>query len=156
MTAPAGARFNRGSVITLGTLASDVAKVASAPGAPAMARTVPIVPNAQALSDPTMIHRYLIDIEARLHRIGELLGTDILGGGNLIRNVAMTANTVNTFAHRLGRTYIGFVVTHARPTGAWSPPYSPVFDMALPNNFSADKYISLECSWTGTIDVYVF
>lgn len=147
MTAP---RLVRGSVITSATLTTDTDKIKPAPAAPVQSRTVPV------FADKHSMQRWAMDLEQRVHQMMVLLGSAVLGGGNLIAGISITANTLKTVAHRLNRPATSCIAVRMLPTGNWTNTWGPVLQQALPTGYTSDKYIAIEANWSGSVDLYVF
>ena len=102
------------------------------------------------------MQRIVMDLERRVHELAVLVGSAILGGGNLITGIPLTANTLQTVAHHLGRPATHCIAVLMLPTGNWSSSWGPVLNRALPTGYTSDKYIAIEANWSGSCDLYVF
>ena len=73
-----------------------------------------------------------------------------LNSAVIIQNVAMTGGVTYQIPHSLGRAYTGWLVTRAQ-TAAWAG-----YETALATGLTADRYIALVTSTTGTFDFIVY
>ena len=73
-----------------------------------------------------------------------------LNSAVIIQNVAMTGGVTYQIPHSLGRAYTGWLVTRAQ-TAAWAG-----YETALATGLTADRYIALVTSTTGTFDFIMY
>lgn len=153
MSAPPSPKFNRGSVIVQPALTTGAETVTPAPAAPILTAIHPQVPTAQAAREPHVLERLLVWIIQQLRQLELAVGSHALAGGNHVRNIAIAANATKYIAHRLGRPYVGYVVTRAKRSSGTS---SLVEEQALAAPYTSDKFLAIAATFTGVIDVYVF
>lgn len=135
------------SVVDISAPSRSVSKAPSVP-LPVRARVT-----SSMLSNPDAMVRYLSEESLRLDRIAALLSQAVFTSGINLRNIAMTGAATNLVDHRLGRPYVGWVLTRVVATGATIP---RVCERALPTDRSSSQWIQLDADQACSIDIYIY
>jgi len=101
------------------------------------------------ISDTPALTRALAPLKTYI----DTLLADVFNRGQTIANIAVIAGTPFTVPHGLGRTFTGYAITRAVPTGTAA---LVVRDYAMTPAVDPARAIGLICSGTGTISLRVF